>query len=157
MKSRSIALVIITTLAVIVTGFYVLSPRQIPPAEVAGDTQNTEPPIFTWKYEQAETLNPDGIPETNVFLQAAYPDRETQTKLIDTTPGSCNELPDADADTYEGTKNIQCYSAGLGYRYKIIEGKKSYLVERQMFEEGTPDYDPPAQKYEVLKEFLLSN
>lgn len=115
----------------------------------------TEAPTFTWKFEKAKSLNLDGNPNTNIFLEAKYANGKIDTKLIDTSAGSCNELPDADSDTLTGTANIQCYYAGAGERYKITKGEKSYFVERQTFEEGSPDYNPPEQRYEIVIEFPL--
>ncbi|MES2930745.1 MAG: hypothetical protein V4665_03095 [Patescibacteria group bacterium] len=118
--------------------------------------ETAEPPVFAWKYEKADSLNLDGIPNTNIFLEAKYPGGEVQRKLVDTTHGSCNDLPDSDKDSVPGTLNIQCYSAGLGYRFKIVQGEKSYLVKRKTFEEALPDQNPPAYEYETVSEFPLS-
>jgi hypothetical protein len=115
------------------------------------DTQ--EPPEFTWSFEEANSINLDGLPETDLFLEASYTDGTTLRKHIDTTPGSCNELPEADEGSLPGTANVQCYSAGLGYRYKITEGVAAYQVERLTFEEALPDYESPEYQYEVVAEF----
>ncbi len=111
------------------------------------------PPSFAWKFEEADSLNLDGFPNTNIFLEAAYYNGEIQGQLIDTTPGSCNVVPNTDEDSAPNTTNIQCYSAGLGYRFKITKGETSYLVERKTFEEALPDYNPPHYEYEVVAEF----
>lgn len=113
-------------------------------------------PIFTWRYEKAESLNLDGIPETNIFLEVRYPNGAVENTLVDTTPGSCNELPDSTSDSVLNSTNIQCYSAGLGYVFKITKGPESYLVLRKTFEEALPDQTPPTYKYEVVVEFPLS-
>lgn len=113
-------------------------------------------PSFAWKFVPAISLNLDGNPETNIFLEAKYEDGTVQNKLIDTTPGSCNDLPDTEDDSLPNTTNIQCYSAGLGYKFKITKGESSYLVQRLTFEEGQPDYVPPLYLYEVIAEFPFS-
>lgn len=110
---------------------------------------------FAWRFEQADSLNLDGIPETDIFLDATYQNGEVQTRLIDTVSSSCNELPDTEPDSVEGTTNIQCYGAGLGYRFKITRSDESYLIERKMFEEALPDYNPPVYEYETVMEFPI--
>lgn len=119
-------------------------------------SENTEPPTFTWKYDKADTLNLDGIPNTNVFLEATYDSGATERKLIATTPGGCNDLPDPEKDSVPNSAISQCYSAGLGYRFKITKGESSYLIKRKTFEEASPDYNPPASDYEVVSEFPLT-
>ena len=111
------------------------------------------PPSFSWRFEPADTLNGDGNPNTNVFLDVKYGDGEVVSKLIQVSHGSCNELPDADADSVLGTTTVQCYGAGLGFYFKITKGEKSYFVMKKEFEEGSPDYDPPVQEYKVVAEF----
>lgn len=111
---------------------------------------------FMWEYKSAATLNPDGIPETEVYLVATYANGKKETKLIDTIPSSCNDLPDAEEGSVNGTKNIQCYGAGLGFKFKITKGESSYQVQRQMFEEASSDYNPPRYDYVVVAEFPLS-
>lgn len=111
---------------------------------------------FTWKFEDASTLNLDGNPETDLFLEVTYSNGEVERKLIDTTPGSCNPLPDAEEDSVPGTENIQCYSAGLGDRYKITQTTEAYLVQKKTFEEALPNQNPSAYEYEIVAEFLVS-
>lgn len=117
--------------------------------------ENTGLPVFTWKFEKADSFNLDGMPETDIFLEATYSNGIVRKELIDTTPGGCNALPDPDRDSVSGTETIQCYSAGLGQRFKIIKGKESYLVQRKTFEEALPDYTPPPYQYETVAEFPL--
>ncbi len=117
------------------------------------NVENSLPPVFVWKFEEASTLNLDGLPETNVFLEATYSNKKVERKLIDTTAGGCNDLPDSDEDSVQSSNDMQCYSAGLGYRFKITKGDTSYLVKRKTFEEGLPNYTPPAYEYEVVAEF----
>lgn len=115
-----------------------------------------EKPFFTWRYEKAESLNLDGIPETNIFLEVKYPNGEVSKKLIDTTPSSCNDLPESSPDSVPNSTNAQCYGAGLGYTFKIIKGEESYLVMRKKFEEGLPNYEPPTYQFEQVSEFPFS-
>ncbi len=121
-----------------------------------GNTTQVEPLAFIWRYEKASTLNSDGLPKTNVFLEAVYPNGSIDRKLIDTRDGGCNDLPDSDADSVAISHDAQCYAAGLGYHYKVTKGETSYLVQRKKFEEASPDYTPPVSAYEVVGEFALS-
>lgn len=114
------------------------------PAEPAG------PPAFSWRFEDADSLNPDGNPETRVLLDVTYADGSKETRLVDTTHASCNELPETEAGI------IQCYGAGLGYRFRIIESGSRYLVQRKTFEEASPEYEPPAYEYETVLELEVA-
>lgn len=137
-------------------GFYALNNHIYNEKQGDAPSVSTEPPTFSWRFENADTVNGDGNPNTNVFLDAKYDDGEgigQISQLIQVSHGSCNELPDADADTLAGTTNVQCYGAGLGFTFKIIKGDKSYLVMKKEFDEGSPDYNPPAQEYKVIAEF----
>lgn len=120
------------------------------PAEVSTETG---PPAFEWEFEDDDTLSPDGVPNTALFLTATYSDGETVRKEIDVTHGSCNSLPENETDSVPGTRDIQCYAAGLGYRYKVVEETGSYLILRQTFEEAMPGYEPPDYQYETIAEF----
>ncbi|HEY0979982.1 MAG TPA: hypothetical protein VGE18_01075 [Candidatus Paceibacterota bacterium] len=114
------------------------------------------PATFAWKFEKADTDNLDGLPNTNVFVEATYADGAIVQKLVDTTPGSCNATPEKEKDSAPGTARIVCYAAGLGYYFKIVKGESSYVVMRKMFEEGSPEYEPPEQEYEAIAEFPFS-
>ncbi len=163
---RTIGLIVLLVIAAIVAGFYVLNnyiynEKQaddvvVDSDQVTVDTNVTiEAPVFVWKFEEADSLNLDGIPETDIILEATYSGGKVETKLIDTTPGGCNTLPDSE-DSVAGAQSIQCYSAGLGYRFRITKGENSYNIERKTFEEALPDYEPPVYEYEVIAEFPLS-
>lgn len=119
------------------------------------NTTPAKPAVFAWRFTEANTLNLDGNPNTNVYLSATYTNGETEEKLIDTTAGSCNEIPDMAEDIAHNSTMIQCYAAGLGYYFKVTEAENGYRVERKTFEEATPDYEPPAYLYEVIAEFSL--
>lgn len=113
-------------------------------------------PDFAWRYEKSEQLDLDGQPQTALFLEATYPGGKVERKLVDTKPGSCNDLPDPDVDSFPGTMTAQCYAAGLGYRYKVTRGVATYEVKRRSFEEALPGVTPPETSYEVIAEFPLS-
>lgn len=123
---------------------------EIPVEEVP---QSQQVQSFNWQYEDATTLNLDGVPETHVFLKVTYTDGTTLSQLVDATPGSCNDLPDSETDSAENTTVAQCYAAGLGYRYKFTKGEESYLVMRKMFEEALPDVPATEYDYEVIATF----
>ena len=159
---KKVGTIILLSIVVIILGFfafnnYIYNEKQGDPNnQINTETKlGTGVPIFMWRYERASTLNLDGNPNTDIFLDLAYENGVVANKLIDTVPGGCNELPDNEVDSMENTKDMQCYSAGLGYRYKITQGVSSYQVQRKTFEEGLPDYTPPAYEYEVVAEFPL--
>ncbi|MEZ4103634.1 MAG: hypothetical protein R3B55_03770 [Candidatus Paceibacterota bacterium] len=108
---------------------------------------------FSWEFQEAGSLNPDGNPQTEIYLKILRDGGETERKMIETVDGSCNSLPDADEDVAENSTQIQCYYAGAGERFKIVKDGEVYQVKLQTFEEGLPDYNPPAQQYEVFMEF----
>ena len=115
--------------------------------------EGTATPVFTWRYAEGSSLNLDGIPETDVFLEVRYPDGSLESQKVDTVPGGCNELADADDDHAPMSTVIQCYSAGLGYRYKVSKGEREYFVQRKKFEEASPEYEPPFYDYQVIARF----
>lgn len=129
--------------------------KEIPNETYIGDEQN-ELSTFAWRFEEASSLNLDGIPETDIFLDATYSDGTVETKLTDTVSSSCNELPEAEEDSVSNSTVIQCYGAGLGFLFKITMGDGKYFVERKQFEEASPEYEPPVSEYEVIAEFPLS-
>ncbi|MBC7982015.1 hypothetical protein H7X65_02980, partial [Candidatus Parcubacteria bacterium] len=97
------------------------------------------------------------VPKVKIILEAKYPNGSIQNKQIGIFDGGCNTLEKADADSLATTTNFQCYYAGYGHQYKIVKGEKSYLVMRKEFEEGSEDYNPPIQKYEMVSEFPFTN
>ena len=114
---------------------------------------STEPPVFEWKFEKAETLNPDGLPATEVYLQASYAG-DAVGKLIATEPGGCNVVSDTkEKDIAADSSVALCYAAGAGAYFKVVKGTDSYQVMKQEFEEGMPEYNPPIQSYKVVAEF----
>ncbi len=125
------------------------------PEQSADIPVNIEAPVFTWKYEADDSLNPDGLPQTNVYLEVSYSGKKMST-LIATTPGSCNDLPDVEDDSVPNSAVAQCYAAGYGDLFKVTIGNNSYLVMHKVFEEASPEYDPVVQQYEVVAEFPFS-
>lgn len=111
------------------------------------DSKPQRTAAFSWIFEADDELNPDGNPKTNVMLEATYSDGELRKEQVAKTDGSCNPVPGSDV--------IQCYGAGFGERFKVTKGVDSYLVQRQEFEEASPDYDPPVPDYETITEFPL--
>jgi hypothetical protein len=107
-------------------------------------------PVFGWKYS---TVDKEGIPQTTISILATYPDSTEVTKEIDTIEGECNEYLEPDADVYQNSKMIICYYAGLGHYFKVIEGDGKYLVQRKVFEEASPEYNPPVEDFETVVEF----
>ena len=150
-----IGILLVLGFGVFVYKTYFIAPvnTEVPVQEPVG---TTEPPVFVWKYEKATTLNLDGLPKTNVFLEATYSNGVVERKLIATTDGGCNDLPESDKDSVPTSKDAQCYAAGLGYHFKVTKGSLSYLVQKKRFEEASPDYTLPTSVYEVVGEFSLS-
>jgi hypothetical protein len=108
---------------------------------------------LAWKFEDDDTLNLDGQPKTKVLLEAAYSDGRAETIIVDIVDGGCNELPSPGDGNVPGVPDVQCYYAGLGYRYAVTLHEGAYTVARQEFEEASPDYAPEEQQYEVIATF----
>lgn len=149
-KRTTIVIILICVVAVL-AGTFTFYSRNNPnvvnePANVAS---------FSWVFEEDESLNGDGNKQTNLILEITYSDSSLTKKKIDTVPGGCSILPEADKDVATSTTQVQCYYAGLGYKYKIVKGNNSYQVKRQTFEEGSPEYTPQVTQYETVSEFPL--
>lgn len=110
---------------------------------------------FKWHFEEARTLNPDGVPQTNVYLLVTYADTTSEQKVIDTVNGSCSDLPGNYPGDISNTGKIQCYSAGLGQQYRITREKSSYRIERKLFEEALPDPSSTVYDWELVTEFSV--
>lgn len=160
MKNRSVLTgLILLAVAVVVLVFVKKNPQTEPLQStnetspvVITDTVESSTPTFAWDFKQAKTLNPDGNPRTEVYLDVQYSGKPVQTKLIDTVDGGCSVLPDPEPGSISGTSSIQCYYAGFGSTYKIVKGETSYKVERKNFEEGDDNYTPPQLPYKVIAE-----
>ncbi|HLP86377.1 MAG TPA: hypothetical protein VK153_00665 [Candidatus Paceibacterota bacterium] len=158
MKSRKIFTNVFVGVVLLLIVVWVIFTNKNTKSPSFSDEESIEPPVFTWKYEEDSTLkNPDGLPMTNVILEAKYSNGAVLGKLVEKFPSRCNELPDNDKDSLPHTKNIQCYYAGLGYTFKITKGDTSYYVQRKTFEEAVPEYDPPKYGYEVVSQFPFIN
>jgi hypothetical protein len=105
---------------------------------------------FSWKYATDESGE---IPQTTISLIAYYPDREAETRVIDTIEGTCNAYASPDADVYAQSEMIICYYAGFGRYYKVVERSGVYQVQRREFEEASPDYSPPIASFETIVTF----
>lgn len=154
---RGVGFLVLIVLGLIVFGIktYVYDNRTTEMLPVAENFKKSEAISFNWNFTQADSLNPDGNPETNIFLEIGYSDLSVLSKLIDIVPMSCNLLEDTKEITALKSKVIQCYGAGLGYLFKVTKGENSYKVERKTFEEASPEYVPPVSEYEVIAEFPL--
>ncbi len=110
---------------------------------------STQIPTFSWSFEEARTLNPDGSPQTHVYLLVSG-----ERNLIDTVDGNCSEI---EGETYEAdvsnTGKVQCYYAGLGQQYRIVKDGDAFVVERKLFEESLPDVTLPGHEWEVVTTF----
>jgi hypothetical protein len=149
---RTIGFVVLIIVGLIYFGYKTyLNRNPEPSVEIKESTSNIDP-IFTWKYEPDDSLNPDGLPQTNVYLEASY-DGDVVRKLIFTAPGGCNDLPEKEKDSVPNSTVAQCYAAGYGDLFKITRGEKSFLVMHKIFEEGSPEYTPNETKYTAIAEF----
>ena len=107
-------------------------------------------PTFKWKYEP---YMEDEIPRTSISLVAAYENGSTEEKVVDTIQGECNAYSEPDADVYSGSEMIICYYAGLGHYFKVVESDNAYLVQRKVFEETSPEYNPPTESFQTIGQF----
>ncbi|HRH31282.1 MAG TPA: hypothetical protein PK950_01320 [Candidatus Paceibacterota bacterium] len=170
MKPRNRALIVV--LIIIIALFIIFRKPATAPTDVEQVGQNQTGPMtesvaptaFAWRYEAAPTNNPDGIPQTKVFVDVTYPSASgtaaPDTKLVDTTDGSCfpyegrytGTAQDENKDIVAGTKVIQCYAAGFGYYFKIVRGERSYEIMRKEFAEASPEFNPPEQPFVKIAE-----
>lgn len=139
---------IVAIVAIVVLGIAIFVYTQLPKEEVV----QIEIPTFVWGFKDDDSLNLDGMPRTNIYLDAVYAETKDRT-LIDTVDGGCTVLEEIEAGSAVAT--AQCYWAGLGFRYKVVQGAASYQVQRQRFEESSPDYAAPEFEYETIVESPL--
>ena len=142
---------------VIVVALYLFNNSESMADVEAVQTEQVESPTtFTWRFDEADTNNLDGNPQTNVYLTITHSNR-TIERLVDTVAGSCSEL---EGESYEGdistAGKVQCYAAGLGQQYRITQSKYIFFVERKLFEEALPDVTPPVYEWEVVEEFSFT-
>lgn len=108
-------------------------------------------PNFKWVFDYKDD-NLD-FPKTVISLTAEYEDGVILTKEIDTAQGSCNQYDKKDKDVYGKSEMAICYFAGYGHYYKIVKLDDSYLIQRRIFEEASPDYSPQVLPFETISEF----
>jgi hypothetical protein len=125
--------------------------ERIPEAGIATEKEVT---AFAWVHEADESLRADGQPQTNISVEVKYTDGTAARHFIHTVPMSCSVLEEQGSDSV-ATSTLQCYAAGLGYRYKISKGNVSYLVYQKAFEEALPDQKPIDYEYHVVGEILF--
>ena len=113
--------------------------------------------FFNWRFEQG-ALNPDGIFGTKIFLDATYENGRVLSKQVDEVGSSCNKVLvlEEDKDALKGVAKIQCYGAGLGYWFKVVEKSDSYEIVRKTFEEALPTPTLPPSQYETVVTFPLT-
>lgn len=154
MKTYIISLVVIVFAVVII---FITMNKNKTPDVVIDPVVVTTPAVllfFTWRYEDAGE-DKFGLIQTRVFVDATYQDGKKVSKNIGEVGGSCNTIDASkeDTDMLAGTTKVQCYAAGLGYWFKIVQGDESYMVLRKMFEEAVPEEAPPQYPWETVAEF----
>ncbi len=146
MKKFLIIALVVGVVGVLLVMFF---PREDVAVDDTSHGTPSTPIVFDWDFEVARTLNPDGLPQTEVYLSIA-----DERALIDIVDGGCSEIPD---EKYEldisTTGKVQCYYAGLGQQYRIVKNEDFYAVERKLFEEALPDVAPPEHGWEVVATF----
>lgn len=154
-RALVLAVLLVFGLLFFILKIYVFDAKNevVTPLPVVEDVQNGKVASFNWRYESAQTLNLDGNPNTNVFLEVIYENGVVKDKLIATTPMSCNVLENSKEIIAPNSSVTQCYGAGLGYVFKVTKGENSYFVERKTFEEALPDVKPAVYQYETILEF----
>ncbi len=136
-------LVALIGVAALAWSLYILFPRAVEESTVPAPQGA---PTMTWLYVPIE----GETPHTALSLKATYPSGTVTVLEVETIEGSCNDFEDRDADVYANSQMIICYYAGLGRYYKVVENDTAYLVQRRVFEEGTPDYMPPREEFETV-------
>ncbi len=151
MHSMKYIVVVVLSFALVAVGFFALSPNSNDytpdlPTTMKGEGE----PVLSWSYIESEI---DSILYSEISLTAEYENNVTETKLIDRVEGSCNEYEERDVDVYEKSQMIICYYAGLGRYFKVVQVADGYVVQRKVFEESTPDYEPRVEEYETVTRF----
>lgn len=149
MKKRN--LIFLSVLVVLATVGIIFKKNVTAPVDTTVPTQSQAVPDFSWRFEEATTNNPDGNPQTSIYLNLTYSGSDSiDSRLVDTSDGGCTVSVDV-ADK----SIIQCYYAGAGNYYKVTQGDKKFVILKKGFEEGSPDYNPPAQEYKPFVEIPL--
>jgi hypothetical protein len=89
-------------------------------------------------------------PETSVTLVALHEDGSSTRIPADSVEGECN-AEDTETDLALDSTQLTCYYAGLGHKFRVIETNDEYLLQMQVFEEASPEYDPPVQEFVTLR------
>lgn len=158
--SRNVLIVVAIAIVAVLAAVFLLrtEPTPEPAGENTPEVTPQEPQAFDWRFETADTLNPDGGARTEVFLDITYDDDSTEERRIDTVDGGCSVLPSEPGEgDFADAERVQCYYAGLGQRYRITEDDAAYRVERLMFEEALPDVPSPSYEWEVVGEVSFSS
>lgn len=124
---------------------------------VATDIITGTPMVFAWRYAES-IVPPDNLLKTQIFLDITYSNNQKSSTEIDTVDGSCNAIdpsPD-DTDMHTGTTKVQCYAAGLGHWFKIVQSNGVYTVQRKTFEESLPDHTPSDYQWETVVQVDVS-
>lgn len=108
-----------------------------------------KPVSFTWDTKIVTDKPETGTVESQVNLIATFADKSTQKVEVGVFGGSCN-LQDIDVKLALNSKQLTCYFAGAGDNFRVVEANGKFMVQRQEFEEGSPDYNPPIQKFETV-------
>ena len=151
---KKITLAVAGLALIVLVALFVVNTKPTEEVPTQG-TSNSATTTFAWRFEEAQTMNPDGMPQTNLYLTIEHSNKKIEQR-VDTVDGSCSEL---EGEKYEGdvsnTGNIQCYAAGLGQRYRITKNEHTYSAERKLFEEAIPNVAAPVYEWEVVKAFVF--
>ena len=149
MKPIAIAVVTLTLLA---AGYHFFTKQEQaePQKQLHVAEELRGQPTFTWTYQTSEE---EGIPQTEIRLTSTNKTGATETKVVDSIQGDCNAYEPLDEDVYQNSTMIICYYAGLGHYFKVVADQDGYMVQRKVFEEASPEYEPPVQPYETIVRF----
>jgi len=150
----SLIFAVVSSIAIVALVLVYLKTDEVVMESATVIDKQEETPVFSWRFVDASTNNLDGFPQTHVVLTALYSSNESIDTRIDTVDGGCSQLSD---EQYERgvstTSKVQCYYAGLGFTYQIINTDERYIVQRKMFEEGLPGDTPKEYEWENIAEF----
>lgn len=162
METKQIIVKVLITLLCIAAIGYIVTAKIIQTRQTVSDQRQEETtyteevplpegaPSFTWELDYT---NETEYPQTTLSLNATYENGVVIKKDVDTAQGSCNEYDNRDKDVFKDSQMIICYYAGLGHYYKVVASDTGYNVQRRIFEEGSPDYNPPVLGFETIVTF----
>lgn len=129
---------------VLIVLVYAYLSQQSSPSEKSAEPITTAAPIsYSWRLAEADDRNLDGFPKTTIFVVTVIEEKQIE-RLVDTVDGGCSILTD------ENQESVQCYYAGLGQKYRIVEHENTYNIERKLFEEALPTTAIPNYEWEVI-------